>query len=110
MAQTMAHALCYPGDPKSVGAQMGYPYYVQWTGAGGGYRQAKVSAPACPMRFIYGKYKPFMFHSSAWAEEIGARPGNQVLGFNTGHYVMIEEPEESNHAVITWLAGRDAGA
>jgi len=110
MAQTMARALRYPGDPQCVGAQMGYPYYVQWTGALGGYRQAKTFAPVCPMLFVYGKRKPLMFHSSAWAEEIAERSGSQVLGFDTGHWVMVEKPEEFNQAVTAWMSAGDAVA
>jgi pimeloyl-ACP methyl ester carboxylesterase len=110
MARAMARALAYPGDPDCVGAHMGYPYYVQWTGALGGYRRAKVIAPPCPMLFIYGKRKPLMFHSSAWAEGVAASPGSLVLGFDTGHWVMIERAEEFNHAVSGWLAAGESAA
>lgn len=110
MAQTMARAVRYPGDTKSVGAQMGYPYYVQWTGALGGYRRARVFTPRCPMLFIYGKRKPLMFHSSAWAEGIAAGSGSQVIGFEAGHWVMLDMPEEFDHAVVRWLASCDAMA
>jgi len=108
MARTMARALHYPGDTKSVGAQMGCPYYVQWTGALGGYRRARAFTPACPMLFVYGKRKPLMFHSSAWAEGIAARSGSQVIGFDAGHWVMLEMSEEFDHAVARWLASFDA--
>ncbi len=103
MARWMAATFRAPADPSAVSAQMGYPYAVQWTGAAGGYRQAKPFRPACPMLFIYGRRKPVMFHSSAWVEEVAARPGSRVLAFDTGHWVMVEQPQQFNRAVADWL-------
>lgn len=108
MARRMAAIARAPADAAEVSAQMGYPYYVQWAGAAGGYRKAKSFVPACPMLFIYGKRKPFMFHSSAWAGDIASRPGCQVLAFDTGHWVMVARPAEFNSALTTWLAAGDA--
>ena len=108
MARTMARLAGAPGDPALIGSQMGYPYYVQWVQ--GGYRKARSFTPACPMLFIYGKRKPFMFQSSGWAAEVAAVPGNRVLAFDTGHWVMVAEPEGFNRAVSQWLADGDAAA
>jgi pimeloyl-ACP methyl ester carboxylesterase len=55
------------------------------------------------MLFVYGRRKPFMFHSSAWAEEIAARPGCGVLAFDCGHWVMVARADEFNRAVVAWL-------
>ena len=104
MARWLAAAFRAPADPAAVSAQMGYPYAVQWTGAAGGFGQAKTYHPACPMLFIYGRRKPVMFHSSAWAEAVATRPGSRVLAFDTGHWVMVERPEQFNRAVADWLA------
>ena len=100
MARLMARAAGAPADPALIGAQMGYPYFVQWTG---GYRGVRGFVPACPMLFIYGRRKPFMFHSSHWAETIAARPGSRVLALDTGHWVMVEQPEAFNRALADWL-------
>lgn len=108
MARCLAAAVRAPGDPASIRSQMGYPYYVQWTGALGGYRGAKLFTPACPMLFVYGRRKPFMWHSSAWADEVASRPGSRVLAFDTGHWVMAAAPEAFDHAVAEWLAATDA--
>jgi len=56
------------GIPRAVrpglGARTdGYPYYIQWTGAWAAIDGARRFTPACPMLFIYGRRKPFMFHS-----------------------------------------------
>ncbi len=107
MARAMARLLRCPSERKFIGAQMGYPYYLQWTGA---LRHANVFRPTRPMLFIYGKRKPFMFHSPAWSESVAGRPGSQVLEFDTGHWVMIEKPDEFNDAVIAWLAATEVPA
>jgi pimeloyl-ACP methyl ester carboxylesterase len=103
----MARLARAPAESAMIGAQMGYPYAVQWTGAAGGFRQARRFTPACPMMFLYGRHKPFMFHSAAWAGEVAARPGSRVLAFDAGHWVMVEQPEQFNQAVAEWLAAGD---
>lgn len=102
MARTMARIAGAPGDPTLIGAQMGYPYHVQWVQRG--FRQARSFTPACPMLFIYGRRKPFMFHSSGWAADVAARPGNRVLAFDCGHWVMVARADEFDRAVAEWLA------
>lgn len=108
MARAMARLAGAPGDPASIGSRMGYPYHVQWVRRG--YRQARSFRPACPLLFIYGRCKPFMFHSSAWAAEVAAVPGNRVLAFDTGHWVMVAEAERFNREVSAWLAAGEAPA
>ena len=55
--------------------------------------------------FIYGKRKPFMFHSGAWADKLNATPGSRAIGMETGHWPMCEQAAEFNAAVQNWLAG-----
>jgi pimeloyl-ACP methyl ester carboxylesterase len=55
------------------------------------------------MLYIYGKRKPFMFHSAQWLEKIASFPGSQVEGFDTGHWVMSAKPEQFNAVLKTWL-------
>jgi pimeloyl-ACP methyl ester carboxylesterase len=104
MARAMAAALRCPTDRAAIGAQMGYAYWVQWTGALGGFRRAQRLVPQWPLLFVYGRRKPFMFHSPGWVEEVAARPGSQVVAFDTGHWVMVEQPEEFNRTVMQWLS------
>ena len=42
-------------------------------------------APPCPMLFIYGTKKPFMFHSPQWVEQLARKPDSKVLAMPTGH-------------------------
>jgi pimeloyl-ACP methyl ester carboxylesterase len=104
MARRMARAMRCPTDQKSIGSQMGYPYALRWLGVKGGFKGLKTFEPATPMLYIYAERKPFMFHSRGWIERLAARPGSRVLGFPTGHWVMIARPAEFNAAVLAWLA------
>jgi len=104
MARWMARALRCPTDPSTIGSQMGYGYAIRWLGVAGGFRGVKVFEPKWPMLFTYGERKPFMFHSRSWVERLAARPGNRVIGFPTGHWIMVAQPREFNDALLTWLA------
>ena len=110
MARWMARVLHCPTDPRAIGAQMGYPYAVQWFGVAGGFGRLRAFDPTVPMLFIYGQRKPFMFHSRGWTEMLAARPGNRVVGLPTGHWVMIARAREFNEAVLAWLADSAAGS
>lgn len=102
MARWMARRAGARSDFDRITANMGWPYDQQWFK--GGFRKAQPFRPSCPMLFIYGTRKAFMFHSSAWAAEVGARPGSAVLALPTSHWVMCDAPAEFNAAVIDWLA------
>lgn len=107
MARWMARAARAPGAAESIHAQMGYPYAVQWFGVAGGYRHTRLFMPAVPMLFVYGRRKPFMFHSSGWAADVAARPASAVRAFDTGHWVMAAQPAEFNRALRDWLEATD---
>jgi pimeloyl-ACP methyl ester carboxylesterase len=109
MTRRMARWLRAPGDPATIGSAMCYPYDIAWTGSHGGFRRAAPLDPRCPMLFVYGERKPFMFHTPGWAQALAARPGCRVVGLRTGHWVMHQQPEAFNRAVLDWCAG-DAGA
>jgi pimeloyl-ACP methyl ester carboxylesterase len=103
MARRMAAAMRCPTDAQAIGAQMGYPYAVQWFGVAGGFGGVRPFDPAVPMLYLYGQRKPFMFHSQAWLDALAARPACRVVGLPTGHWVMVQRPQEFNQAVLDWL-------
>ena len=59
--------------------------------------------PQCPMLFLYGKVKPFMFHSRPWLERLGAHPTNRVVAFDTAHWIMVQDPLRFNDVLLGWL-------
>lgn len=100
MTRWMARQLRAPAPAEHIAAQMNHPYVATWSG---GFRGSRRVEPACPMLYVYGERKPFLFHAPAWAERIAAKPGNQVLGLRAGHWVMVNQAEAFNGAVQTWL-------
>ena len=105
MTRYMARKIRCPSDPAPISSCMNYPYFTYWFGGRQSYRlQAQRFAPSCPMLFVYGRRKLFMFHAKAWADDLRNKPGNQVVEFDTGHWVMSQQPERFNEVVGTWLA------
>lgn len=104
MSRRMARLLHAPAAPESITASMNYPYHLQWTG---GYREAARTVarfdPPCPMLFVFGRRKPFMFHSPDWADALAATPGSAAVGLETGHWVMRARGGEFDRAVRDWL-------
>jgi len=103
MARRCAAVLRVPTPAAKIRAQMGYPYWITWTGTQGSYRALRPFDPVVPMLFIYGARKPFMFHSEAWAQALAQRPGNRVLALRCGHWVMVDKAAEFEAAVRDWL-------
>lgn len=102
MTRWMARALRCPSHVQFIGSHMNYPYWRQWTG-GGARPGAAAFLQACPMLYVYGTKKPFMFHSAAWAEALALRPHCRVLGIDTDHWVMSRRPAPFHQAVLDWL-------
>lgn len=103
MTRAMARRLRCPSDPGAIGWPMNYPYAMQWFGLLGGFRRAAPVRPACPVLYLYGKRKPFMFHSPQWLHTIGAQTGSEAQGFRSGHWVMVDQAQAFNERVRRWL-------
>jgi pimeloyl-ACP methyl ester carboxylesterase len=107
MTRSMARALRCRTDPAAIGWQMNYPYAMRWFGTLGGFGAAAQVSPACPMFYIYGERKLFMFHSPGWLAELAARPDCAVQAFPTGHWVMVQQPAQFSRCVRQWLTASD---
>jgi pimeloyl-ACP methyl ester carboxylesterase len=62
-----------------------------------------VLGPVLPTLFVYGRRKPFMFHSQAWVDALNATPGCKAVGLDSGHWVMRQQPDAFNAHVRAWL-------
>jgi pimeloyl-ACP methyl ester carboxylesterase len=56
------------------------------------------------MLFVYGRRKPIRFHAKKWTDWLQAQKGSQVVEFDTGHWVMLNQPERFNQVVAGWLS------
>ena len=104
MTRAMARWLGCPAAPERITHRMNYPYAMQWLGAAGGLAHAAQVQLPMPMMFVYGKRKPFMFHSRRWLAHLEAQPANTVLGLPCGHWVMLDQPAQLHLAMLQWLA------
>lgn len=103
MTRWMARVLGCPAHPAQMGWSMNYPYAMQWFGTSGGLRQAARFEPSCPMLYLYGRRKPFMFHSTQWLETLANGPENRVEALRAGHWLMLDQPEVFHSTVKDWL-------
>ncbi len=103
MTRSMARRLGCRSDPALIGWQMNYPYAMRWFGSAGGLSHAAPVQPTCPLLYVFGTRKPFMFHSPQWLAALSARPDGAVRPFRTGHWVMAQQPQEFNQCVRDWL-------
>jgi pimeloyl-ACP methyl ester carboxylesterase len=103
MTRMMANALKVPSPREYISAKMNFPYYISWVGEEGSYAAMLPFEAQCPMLFIYGLRKPFMFHSPQWTEALAARKGSKVVAMETGHWPMLSKPEQFNRVVAQWL-------
>jgi pimeloyl-ACP methyl ester carboxylesterase len=103
MTRAMARAGNAPAPPDQIHSGMNYPYDIRWPGSHGSYRASRSLELACPLLFIYGLRKPFMFHSPAWVAAVAEQRGCEVVAMETGHWVMREKPGAVNDAILRWL-------
>jgi len=108
MTRWMARKSGCRAESSAVGWQMNYPYAMLWFGLLGGFRGAAQVVHDCPVLFIYGDRKPFMFQSADWLAKIAASPGCAVHAFPTGHWVMAQQPEAFNQCLGKWLVDQPA--
>lgn len=105
MTRNMAAALRCPVPAPAMGWPMNYPYAMAWFGLLGGFKSALRVAPECPVLYLYGKRKPFSFHSPQWLERLAQQPGSAAHGLNCGHWVMLDQAEAFHGLLENWLDG-----
>lgn len=103
MTRWMAKTIGYRGPMEPIGWQMCYPYAMRWMGVKGGFTGTAPMNLTHPTLFIYGAKKPFMFHSTQFLEQLAAYPGSEGHGLPTGHWVMVQKPDQFNAIVLKWL-------
>jgi pimeloyl-ACP methyl ester carboxylesterase len=110
MTTSIARAMKCRSEPRYISSAMNYPYFIKRTGAYGSYQEALPVSPACPMLFIYGTKKPFMFHSPQWLRQLASQPGSKVLGMATDHWPMRSAADEFNQEVLGFLSATATAA
>jgi pimeloyl-ACP methyl ester carboxylesterase len=95
------------GDSRQIWSGMNYPYFHFWRNTILRRPQGTIPfTPDCPMLFLFGKNKPTMFHSDVFSGKLNATKGSRSLGFDAGHWLMSDRPEETAEEIKAWFSGR----
>jgi pimeloyl-ACP methyl ester carboxylesterase len=90
MTRVLAAAMRAPMPRAQINSWMNYPYRNVWRDiAAGRAKQQAAYWPTVPLLFVYGKRKPFPFHSQRWIEHV-RRTGGTVVGLDCGHWVPCD--------------------
>jgi pimeloyl-ACP methyl ester carboxylesterase len=89
MTRTMAQRAGAPTPSERIHASINYPYRNVWLDLASGRSRANDTGywPEVPLLFVYGKDKPFAFHSRAWLEHV-ERTGGEIVALDGGHWVQ----------------------
>jgi pimeloyl-ACP methyl ester carboxylesterase len=104
MTRWLARKFKIRADINLIWSGMNYGYHIKYSSA---FRGKKMSPtlfdPTTPMLFLYGKNKPTMFHSRNFVYKINTAPGSRAVGFDAGHWVMLDKPAEVSEEINSWL-------
>lgn len=91
MTRALAGAMRAPAPRARVTSWMNYPYRNIWREilSGRARRQATGYWPTVPLLFVYGRRKPFPFHSQQWLDHV-ERTGGTVAALDCGHWVQLD--------------------
>lgn len=103
LTRFMARGMRCPAASADIHWAMNFPYAMAWFELAGGLQKATPFTPHCPMLFVYGKSKPFMFHSREWVDSLNARTGSQAVGLPCGHWLMLDRASEFEELLTGWL-------
>lgn len=105
MTKKMAAIFNAPAPSELIHSAMNYPYHWRWSSVFKGVPLGtKPLDIQVPLLFIYGGNKVGNFHSQVWQDKMAAIEGNKVIELPTHHWVMIEQPQAFNQALIEWLS------
>ncbi|RZA07252.1 MAG: alpha/beta hydrolase [Proteobacteria bacterium] len=88
-------------------SRMNYLYAHFWRQILSGTRALRPGyEPACPILFLYGADKKFLFHAPDWEKRINELPGSEAHGIlGAGHWLMRDQPRLVNGLMEEWLRG-----
>ncbi len=89
MTRSMAKAMQAPMPTEKITSWMNYPYRNVWQEIFTGRARDETADywPRVPLLFVYGRKKPFPFHSRKWIEHIESN-GGTALGLDCDHWVQ----------------------
>jgi len=107
MSRGVAKVIRVPSRQRfQLRSRFNYPYFYLWrgmvlpwkrTGLLGRYR------PQCPVLYLFGERKPFMFHSPKWLQIVADNGGRSEGIAGAGHWLMETHAEAVNEKIADWF-------
>lgn len=109
MTRAFARAMQAPLPATKITSWMNYPYRNVWREIFSRRRRNETADywPRNPLLFVYGKRKPFPFHSQKWIEYVQST-GGKAIGLDCGHWVQLD-PAFAD-ILAGWLAETQSAA
>ncbi len=106
MTRKMASVMGAPAPPERLTAWMNYPYRNMFADIARGRARTLTDGywPDVPLLFVFGKRKPFPFHSADWLDHLD-RTGGKVVGLDCGHWVSLDPAFDE--ILASWLEATD---
>ena len=98
-----------PRQQATIRSRAGYAYFYLWSGLLLPWKRKNLLSryrPQCPILYLYGEKKPFMFHSPKWLDIVAERGGYAEGIAGAGHWLMETHAELVNARVLEWLRGQ----
>lgn len=102
MTRSLAAAMDAPMPVERINSWMNYPYRNVWRDLLAGRARGFTEGywPRVPLLFVYGKRKPFPFHSAQWVRHVEGSSGT-VIGLDCNHWVP--KAPEFLAILVGWL-------
>jgi len=102
MTRSLAVAMGAPRPAAQINSWMNYPYRNVWRDIFTGRARNETADywPRVPLLFVYGKKKPFPFHSKKWIEHVEGT-GGVSIGLDCGHWVSRDSA--FGEILTSWL-------
>ncbi len=101
ITRKMSSVLGSPRLGQHIHHRMNYPYLHYWRGA---FRGFEFHALQPPILYLFGRCKPFQFHSPSWLAKLRAAQGSAVVEFPGGHWLMSDDPAGFSQTIDNWLS------
>lgn len=91
--------------PQRAHSAMNYLYVSLWAKILTGKFKNRFQPPEIPVLYLYGRDKPFFFHSQRFLDHVNAQPLGGAVGLPGGHWFFAKKSSnEANQRILRFLS------